>query len=245
MAAPKKLLEGRIAVVTGASRGIGYHAALGLAQAGAHVIALARTVGGLEELDDAINAHGGSATLVPLDLTDFDAIDRLGGVIHERYGRLDILLGNAGTLGITTPLAQMKPSVFEETFALNVTTNYRLIRSLHPLLLQSDAGRALFVTSGAVTSRRSYLGPYSASKAALEVLVETYSKETKQTQIRANLLDPGTIRTKMRAHYAPGEDPMTVTPPEEIVATIVKLVAPTLTITGGLYSFPQGEWVRN
>lgn len=240
-----KPLEGRIAVVTGASRGVGYQAALGFAKAGAHVIALARTVGGLEELDDEIQAAGGSATLVPLDIKDFDALDRLGATINERWGKLDILLGNAGILGIATPLAQLKPNVFEDVFAVNVTANYRLLRSLDPLLQASDAGRALFVSSGAARSKRSYVATYAASKAALEVLVETYAKEVSNTKICANLVDPGTLRTKMRAQYAPGEDPKTVTPAEDIVPTLIDLVSPSNAHTGGVFSFKSKSWLSS
>ena len=240
-----KPLEGRIAVVTGASRGVGYQAALGFAKAGAHVIALARTVGGLEELDDEIQAAGGSATLVPLDIKDFDALDRLGATIHERWGKLDILLGNAGVLGVATPLAQLKPNVFEDVFAVNVTANYRLLRSLDPLLQASDAGRALFVSSGAARSKRSYVATYAASKAALEVLIETYAKEVSNTNICANLIDPGTLRTKMRSQYAPGEDPETVTPASEIVPTMIDLVAPSNTHSGGVFDFKSKSWMEN
>ena len=213
MSSENKPLDGRIAVVTGASRGVGYQAALGYAKAGAHVIALARTVGGLEELDDEINAAGGSATLVPVDLADYEALDRLGASIHERWGKLDILLGNAGVLGVITPLPQMKPEVFEQIFAINVTANFRLIRSLDPLLQASDAGRAIFISSGAARSRRAFVGPYAASKAALEALVASYASENRLTTLNINLVDPGTLRTNMRAQYAPGEDPLTVTPP--------------------------------
>ncbi|MEO1397749.1 MAG: SDR family NAD(P)-dependent oxidoreductase [Pseudomonadota bacterium] len=236
-------LEGRLAVVTGASRGIGYQAALGFARAGAHVIAVARTVGGLEELDDEIRVAGGSATLVPLDIKDYDALDRLGGTIHERWGKLDILLGNAGTLGVVTPLAQMKPSVFEDLMAINVTANYRLIRSLDPLLRASDAGRALFITSGATKSLRPFTGPYAASKAALDAMVRVYAAETIKTSVTANLVDPGTLRTKMRAQYAPGERPETVPHPSAIVDTLVALASPTETRSGGIFDFPNGQWL--
>ncbi|MEE9314936.1 MAG: SDR family NAD(P)-dependent oxidoreductase [Rhizobiaceae bacterium] len=242
MSKNEKPLEGRIAVVTGASRGLGYQAALGYAKAGAHVIALARTVGGLEELDDEIKAAGGSATLVPVDLTDFDALDRLGASIHERWGKLDILLGNAGTLGILTPLAQMKPSLFDEIFALNVTANFRLIRSLDPLLQCSDAGRAIFISSGAARSARAFVGPYAATKAALEAMVYSYANENKSNDLNVNLVDPGTLRTKMRAQYAPGEDPETVTLPAEIVPTLVELASPSTKENGRLYDFPNLIW---
>lgn len=236
------ILKDRLAVVTGASRGIGYQAALGFARAGAHVIALARTVGGLEELDDEIRDVGGSATLVPLDVTDYDALDQLGQTIFDRWGKLDILLGNAGELGITTPLAQTKPVVFDEVMGVNVTANYRLLRSLDPLLQKSDAGRALFITSGAARSQRAYLGPYAASKAALEALVTVYAKENRLSSVNANLVAPGTLRTKMRKQYAPGEDPETVTPPEAIVETLVRLVSHENDVNGGRYNFPNQAW---
>ncbi len=240
--ADAKPLEGRLAVVTGASRGVGYQAALGYAKAGAHVIAIARTVGGLEELDDEINAAGGSATLVPLDITDFDALDRLGATINERWGKLDILLGNAAVLGVITPLAQCEPKVFENLFAINVTANYRLLRSLDPLLQASDAGRALFITSGAATSEPAFTGPYSASKAALETLVRTYAKENRLSNVNANIVNPGTLRTKMRATYAPGENPDTVTPPNEIVPALIMLASATTQENGKTYDFPSGRW---
>ena len=245
MSTSEKKLDGRIAVVTGASRGVGYQAALGLAQQGAHVIALARTVGGLEELDDEIQAAGGSATLVPVDLKDYDAIDRLGASIHERWGKLDILLGNAGVLGVVTPLPHLKPSVFDDVMAANVTANYRLIRSLDPLLRESDAGRALFVTSGASRSCRPFVGPYAASKAALEAMVKSYAAEMQKSALRVNLVDPGTLRTGMRAQYAPGEDPNTVTEAKEIVPTLVDLLSSQLKRTGDIFSFPQNVWLSD
>jgi NAD(P)-dependent dehydrogenase (short-subunit alcohol dehydrogenase family) len=232
-------LADRIAVVTGASRGIGYAAALALAEAGAHVVAVARTVGGLEELDDAIRARGGAATLVPLDLKDSPAIDRLGAAIYERWGKLDMLLGNAGVLGVVTPLGHLEPKVFEEVMAVNVTANWRLIRSLDPLLRQSDAGRALFVTSGAADRCRPYWGAYSASKAALQALVKAYAGELKGTSATANLIDPGPLRTKMRAQGRPGEDPETLEPPEAVVPDIVRMLSPDYEATGVIYRFPD------
>jgi NAD(P)-dependent dehydrogenase (short-subunit alcohol dehydrogenase family) len=232
-------LLGRIAVVTGASRGIGRAAALALAEAGAHVVAVARTVGGLEELDDEIRARGGAATLVPLDLKDQQGIDRLGGAIYERWGRLDILLGNAGVLGVVTPLGHLEPKVFDEVMAVNVTANWRLIRSLDPLLRQSDAGRALFVTAGEAESCRPYWGAYSASKAALQALVKTYAGELKGTRATANLIDPGPLRTKLRAVGRPGEDATTVAPPEVVAPDIVRMVSPTYVANGVVFRFPD------
>jgi NAD(P)-dependent dehydrogenase (short-subunit alcohol dehydrogenase family) len=232
-------LVNRIAVVTGASRGIGYAAALALAEAGAHVVAVARTVGGLEELDDAIRAKGGAATLVPLDLRDFPAIDRLGAAIYERWGKLDMLLGNAGVLGVVTPLGHLEPKVFDEVMAVNVTANWRLIRSLDPLLRQSDAGRALFVSSGAVERCRPYWGAYSASKAALQALVQTYAGELKGTRATANLIDPGPLRTRMRAQGRPGEDPEALQPPEAVAPEIVRMLSPGYAATGVIFRFPD------
>ncbi len=235
----EKPLAGRVGVVTGASRGIGYHAALGLAAAGAHVIALARTVGGLEELDDEIKARGGSATLVPLDLKDFDAIDRLGAAVHERWGKLDLLLANAGMLGQLSPLGHVPPKIWDQVMAVNVTANWRLIRSLDPLLRLSDAGRALFVSSGAARSCRAYWGPYSVSKAALEALVRTYAEEVRKTPIRVAAIDPGRTRTAMRAQAMPGEDPETLPQPWEIVPYLVDMACPAFQRTNTLFDFPS------
>jgi NAD(P)-dependent dehydrogenase (short-subunit alcohol dehydrogenase family) len=237
-------LKGRIAVVTGASRGIGYATALELAKAGAHVIAVARTVGGLEELDDAIKAAGGSATLVPFDLKDVAAIDRLGAAIYERWGKLDILVGNAGMLGPLSPLGHVEPKAFDEVMAVNVTANWRLIRSLDPLLKVSDAGRAVFVSSGAAHKTMAYWGPYSISKAALQAMALTYAAETQTTSIRVTIANPGPLRTKMRAEAMPGEDPMSLRTPEELAVEIVKLCLPTSDLHGVIYDFPTGKALR-
>ncbi|KZL12481.1 putative oxidoreductase YciK [Pseudovibrio axinellae] len=236
-----KRLEGRVAVVTGASRGIGYYAAKKLAEEGAHVIAIARTVGGLEELDDEIQKVGSSATLVPLDLTDFDAIDRLGAAIFERWKKLDILVGNAGILGPTSPLGHIDPKKFDDVMAVNVTANWRLIRSLDPLLRQSDAGRTVFLTSSAPRKCRAYWGPYSISKAALEALVRTYVHETKKTNVKSMLINPGPTRTGMRAKAMPGEDPMTLHHPSELAEHILQFSLPTNEENGRLFDFPTQE----
>jgi NAD(P)-dependent dehydrogenase (short-subunit alcohol dehydrogenase family) len=233
---PKPLADS-IALVTGASRGIGHAVALTLADAGAHVVALARTVGGLEELDDAIRAAGGSATLVPLDLTDYAGIDRLGAALAERYGRLDVLVGNAGILGPISPLGHVEPKAWDEVFAINVTANWRLIRSMDPLLQRAEAARAVFLTSGAASNFRAYRGPYSISKAALEGLVRTYAAETASTQVRVNLFNPGPTRTRMRAQFMPGEDPATLPKPEQVAEKILTLCLPTFTETGKLYDY--------
>jgi NAD(P)-dependent dehydrogenase (short-subunit alcohol dehydrogenase family) len=232
-----KPLANRIALVTGASRGIGRAAALALAQAGAHVIAVARTSGALEELDDAIQAAGGTATLVPLDIRDFPALDRLGHSIFERWGRLDAVLGNAGSLGVLTPLSHLEPKTFQEVIEVNVTANWRLIRSFDLLLRRSDAGRVLFVSSAAARFHPAYWGAYNVSKAALESLAFTYAAECKETPVRVNLLDPGAVRTRMRAVAFPGEDPMTLPPPEALAPLIVALLSPSCTKNGERVEF--------
>ena len=234
-------LAGRVALVTGASRGIGREAALALAKEGAHIIAMARTQGGLEELDDAIKAQGGSVTLVPADIKDYPAIDRLGAAIHERWQKLDVLIGNAGVLGKLSPLGHVEPKVWDEVIAVNVTANWRLIRSLDPLLRQAEAGRAVFVTSGASHRCFAYWGPYSTSKAALEALVKTYAAEIASTPVRANLFSPGPTRTRMRAQAMPGEDPLTLPTPEEVAAQIVAMCLPDFTDNGATYKYaPEG-----
>jgi NAD(P)-dependent dehydrogenase (short-subunit alcohol dehydrogenase family) len=222
-----KPLAGRIALVTGASRGIGRSAAIALGAAGAHVICIARTVGGLEETDDAIQKAGGTATLVPLNLKDFAAMDRLGASIYERWGKLDAFLGNAAILGALTPLAQLEPKLFGELLDINITANWRLIRALDPLLRQSDAGRALFLTSGAAAKHTPYWGGYAMSKAALESLVLTYAAECDGTTLKANLFNPGPTRTAMRAKAMPGENPSSLKRPEELAPMIVELLSPS------------------
>ncbi|TDR93703.1 SDR family NAD(P)-dependent oxidoreductase [Enterovirga rhinocerotis] len=232
-------LNGRIAVVTGASRGIGRAAALALSKAGAHVIALARTQGALEELDDEIQSGGGSATLVPVDMKDYDALDRLGAAILERWGKLDILFANAGLLGGLAPLGHYDQKIWDDVMAVNVTANWRLIRSLGPLLQASDAGRAIVVSSGAAHSCRAYWGPYSVSKAAVEALARTYAAETATTPVKVMMVNPGPLRTRMRASAMPGEDPATLKTPEELVPHIVRMASPSWTESGKLYDFPQ------
>src|SRR3984957_2637795 len=232
-----KTQSGRIVLVTGASRGIGRAASIALGAAGAHVICIARTVGGLEETDDAIVKAGGSATLVPLNLKDFAAIDRLGASIYERWGKLDAFLGNAGLLGALTPLAQLDPKLFGEVLDINVTANWRLIRSLDPLLRQSEAGRALFVTSGAARKHTPYWGGYAMSKAALESLALTYAAECEGTKVRVNLLNPGPIRTAMRAKAMPGEERSSLKRPEELAPLIVELLSPSNDKNGELVNF--------
>jgi NAD(P)-dependent dehydrogenase (short-subunit alcohol dehydrogenase family) len=235
-------LSGRVALVTGASRGIGYAVASAFAAEGAHVVALARTVGGLEELDDAIRIAGGTATLVPADLRDYPALDRLGAALFERFGKLDIFIGNGGILGRLTPLAHVDPKLWDEVMAVNVTANWRLIRSLDLLLRQSDSGRALFVTSGVARRVPAYWGPYAVSKAALEALVKTYAAETATTNLRVNLVSPGPVRTRMRAEAMPGEDPETLPPPEAVAAALLPLLDPALTVTGAIFDLRDGQF---
>ena len=237
-----KRLQDRLAVVTGASRGIGRAVALSFAREGAHVVLLARTVGGLEELDDEIRAEGGSATLVPVDLADHDALDRLGGSLFERWGKLDILIGNAGLLGQLSPVGHIEPKVWSDVMAVNVTANWRLIRSLDPLLQRSDAGRVVFVTSGAAVNCRAFWGVYSVSKAALDALAKTYAAEVENGSVRVNLFNPGPVRTAMRAKAVPGEDPATLPTPEKVAETFIPLVEPSCLQNGMVYDFPSGEF---
>jgi NAD(P)-dependent dehydrogenase (short-subunit alcohol dehydrogenase family) len=234
-------LADKVAVVTGASRGLGYALAKALAREGAHVVAVARTVGGLEELDDEIGAAGGSATLVPADLKDFPAIDRLGEAIFERWKRLDILVGNAGVLGQLSPLGHIKPKVWDEAMAVNVTANWRLIRSLDPLLREAPAGRAVFVTTGATVKLPAYWGAYSVTKAALEALVKTYAAEISKTEIRANLFNPGPTRTAMRAKAFPGEDPETLPTPDEVAKAALPLCLASCTSNGAIFAYADGQ----
>lgn len=218
-------LQGRVALVTGASRGIGAAVAKRYAAEGAHVICVARTQSALERVDDAIRAGGHEpATLVPMDITDYDRIDELGGVIAERFKKLDILVGNAGTLGSLSPVAMSKPKMWQDVMDTNLMANYRLIRSFDPLLRASDAGRALFVTSGVTEVAKAYWGAYAVSKAALEMLVKTYAAEVEKTSVHVNLIDPGVVRTTMRKEAFPGEDATTLATPESITDRFVELV---------------------
>jgi NAD(P)-dependent dehydrogenase (short-subunit alcohol dehydrogenase family) len=219
-----KPLSDRIALVTGASRGIGRASALALAEGGAHVIAVARTQGALEELDDEIRTRTGqSATLVPLDIADGDALDRLGFAIHARFARLDLLVHAAAVLGPMTPVAHIEPKHWERTLAVNLTATYRLIRTTEPLLRAAPEARAIFLTTGRVAQPKAFWGPYGATKAAMENLVRTWADELEQTKVRAVLLSPGPMRTRMRAEAMPGEDPETLPDPSEIGPLIVEL----------------------
>jgi len=235
-----KPLTGKLALVTGASRGLGRAIARAFAADGAHVVAVARTVGGLEELDDEIRAAGGSATLVPLDLTDYDGIDRLGASIYQRWGKLDLLVGNAAILGVLTPLAQIDPKLWATLLDINVTANLRLMRAFDPLLRQAESARAMFVTSAIARIPVAYWGGYAVSKAALEMLVLTYAAECARTKIRVALVDPGAVRTRMRAQAFPGEDPMTLPTPEEVATLFVALATSAELTNGAFFSHP--EW---
>jgi len=227
------VLAGRICLVTGASRGIGRAIALRYAREGADLILTARTVGALEELDDEIRAiNGKTSLLVPMDLRNFDTIDQLGAGLYERYGKVDVLVGNAGILGQMSPLTHTEPKAWQEVIDVNLTANWRLIRSIDPLLRQSAAGRAIFVSSGVARDVRAYWGAYAVSKAALEMLVGIYAKEIQQSKVRANLIDPGRTRTRMRAAAYPGEDPQTLRAPEEIMEPFVRLARADYTGNG-------------
>ncbi len=233
-------LSGQVAVVTGASRGIGRAVSLMLAREGAHVIAIARTVAELESLDDAIKAleNNQAATLVPLDLKLHNALDRLGQSILSRWGKLDILVGNAAVLGPVTPVEHITPEKWQELLDVNLTSNWRLIRILGPLLRASgNGGRAVFVSSGAARGAKPYWGGYSMSKAALESIVKIWAAENAKTGLRVNLFNPGATRTEMRAAAMPGEDPMTLPTPETVAEALLPLVLADYTLTGGVVDY--------
>lgn len=228
-----KPLEGRVALVTGASRGLGASIALKLAEAGAHIIATARTEGGLEELDDSIRAIGGSTTLVPLDVQAPDGIEKLAEAVQQRWGKLDAMVINAGAFGLVTPAAQIPSKIWNETLAVNLIAPARFIRAFEGLLKASDAGRAVFTTSGVGSQRaKAFWAAYGASKAGLDNLVQSWAMELQDTSVRANLLSPGAVRTKMRAQAVPGEDPMTLPHPDDIAPTFVQLCLPSETRNG-------------
>jgi NAD(P)-dependent dehydrogenase (short-subunit alcohol dehydrogenase family) len=237
-------LAGSIALVTGASRGIGHAIALTLARAGAHIVVVARTTGALEEIDDAARACGSSATLVPLDMRDYAGIYQLASELNQRYERLDVMVGNAGVVGQRSPLDHIDPQNWDEVMAVNVTANWHLVRAMDALLKRSPAGRAVFITSGAATHARAYSGAYSVSKAALNVMARVYAAETDSTALRVNLFNPGPTRTRMRAQVMPGEDPMTLPTPENVAAKILPLCLPSCGETGKLYDFPCGKFLE-
>ncbi len=238
-------LTGRIALVTGASRGIGRACAIGLAKAGAHVIISSRSLPALEQLDDDIQALGGAATLLQLDLKKGDRVDQLGPTLYQRWKHLDILVANAGILGPLSPLGHVTEDGFLGTIDINLTANWRLIRTLDPLLKASTAGRAIFVTSGAASGQHAYWGPYGASKAGLEALVKSWAAELGTTTVRANLINPGPVRTGMRAKAFPGEDPMTLPAPEELAPLFVELASPACDRNGEIISFRDWRDARH
>ncbi|HIJ42569.1 MAG: SDR family NAD(P)-dependent oxidoreductase [Rhodospirillales bacterium] len=224
--APGRRLQGRVALVTGASRGIGRAVALRYAKEGAHLVLTARTQGALEELDDEIRGLGSQATLVPADLTDFEAIDRMGAAVFERFKRLDILVGNAALLGTLSPMGHIDPEDWEQVLALNLTANWRLIRGFDPLLKASEAGRAIFVTSEVTDGAWPYWGAYAVSKAGLEMMVRIYAAEVTKTKVRVNLVNPGAIKSALRSQAYPGEDPKIAKNPECITGLFVELASP-------------------
>jgi NAD(P)-dependent dehydrogenase (short-subunit alcohol dehydrogenase family) len=233
MTAPsEKQLDGKVALITGASRGIGAAVAERFASESAHVVLAARTIGGLEEVDDRVRAVGGSATLVPVDLRDFIKIDELAAALLDRYGRLDILVANAAEFGVFSPLGHIGPATWTEVMDINLTANWRLIRAMDPLLRAAPAGRAIFVTSGVARRLPAYWGPYAISKAGLEMLVKIYASEISKTRVRANLLDPGIVRTRLRARAFPGEDATQLPPPESVADAFLALAVPECTRNG-------------
>lgn len=223
-----------MALITGASRGIGAAVARRFAQEGAELVLVARTVGGLEEVDDAARAAGSKATLVPLDLRDFDAIDRLGASLHERFGRLDVLVGNAAMPGALSPVPHIQPMEWQAVIDLNLTANWRLIRSIDPLLRQSPAGRAIFVTADVGRLPKPFWGAYAVSKAGLETLVRMYAAEVATTAIRVNLIDPGRVGTALRARAYPGERRDLLPAPESVTEAFLQLAEPACAEHGSL-----------
>lgn len=219
-------MKDKIALITGASRGIGAAVARAYAGLGAHVVLVARTVGGLEEVDDAIQRDGkGRATLVPMDLRQLESIDQLALTISERFGKLDILVGNAGVLGGLRPVTHFTNKIWDNVMTLNLTANWRLLRACDPLLRRAEHGRVIFVTSGVTKMDAPYWGAYAASKSALETLVRTYAAETENRSVRANLIDPGVVRSKMRSEAFPGENPDNLPAPESVIPVFVELAS--------------------
>lgn len=240
--ATSKLLEGKVALVTGASRGIGRAVAIELARHGAHLILQGRVAGALEETDDAIRAVGGSpATIIPLNLTQSDRVDALGPTLYQRFGHLDIFIANAGVLGTLTPLAHLTDQIWQHTVSVNLEANWRLVRTLDPLLRRAEAGRVIFVSSGAASGTKAYWGVYAISKAGLDALARTYAAEVANTAIKVNIINPGRIATAMRAKAYPGEDPATLATPENIAPMFVELCDPKLETSGATFNGP--EWL--
>ncbi|CDO39922.1 SDR family NAD(P)-dependent oxidoreductase [Bartonella henselae] len=237
-------LFGRVALVTGASRGIGYHLALELAERGAHIIALARTMSGLTELDNQIQKKGARATLIPIDLHHMENIDALAISITQDWKKLDIMIANAGILGTLSPIAHIENKVFEDIFQINLISQWRLMKAVEPLLRKSDAGRVILLSSSVAHVARAFWGPYAASKAALEIISRCWAEELKQTPIKINCVDPGATRTAMRAQAMPGEDPQTLPPPQEVAEKIAHLLSPDLKETGKLFNVRKNQFMN-
>lgn len=235
-------LEGRIALVTGSSRGIGRAVAIALAKAGAQLILQGRVAGALEETDDQIRAAGSTATIIPLNLKQSDRVDALGPTLFERFGRLDILVANAGILGTLTPLGHVTDQNWTDTIAINLTANWRLIRTLDPVLKRSESGRVIFLSSGAASGKKAYWGPYAVSKAGTEALARTYAAEVENSPMRVNIVNPGPIATAMRAKAFPGEDPQTLPQPADIAPMFVELCLPDLKANG--QTFEARNWLE-
>jgi NAD(P)-dependent dehydrogenase (short-subunit alcohol dehydrogenase family) len=235
-------LRGRVALITGASRGIGRAVALLFAREGAHLILCARTQGALEELDDKIlELTGDNATLVPLDLCNFDAIDHMAAAVFERFKRLDVLVGNAGLLTSLTPMSQVKPKDWDEVININLTANYRLLRSFDPLIRASDAGRVIFVSSTVTQGTWPFWGAYAVSKAGLETMVKIYASENKNNNIKANILNPGPTRTTMRPIAYPGEDPENIKPPEDVTEYFLQLAEASCDLNGEIVQIDKPQ----
>ena len=234
-----KHLDGKVALITGASRGIGAAIARGLAANGIHVILIARTIGALEEIDDEITISGGSSTLVPLDLLDFPAIERLGATIFERLGKMDILISNAAMLGKLTPLHHYDPSTWDNVINLNLIANQRLIRSFDPLLRQSSHGRAIFLSATVARVATPYWGAYATSKSGLEMMIQVYAKETEKTNLKVNIVDPGITKTSLRASAFPGEDPSKLKSPKSLVPLFLKLCSAENQAHGQLIKYDE------
>ncbi len=235
------VLDGQVALVTGASRGIGRAVVLELAKLGAHLVLTARTQGALEEVDDEIRKLGGAATLLPLDLRKGESLDPLGPTLQQRFGRLDILVHNAGVLGKLTPAAHIFPKDFADCIAVNLTATYRLIRTCAPLLVSAPAGRAVFVSSTVARDPRAFWGAYGATKAAMENLVLSWAQEVETTALRINLFNPGGTATRMRAQAFPGEDPNTLPQPSDVAPVLVKLCLPDVQAHGSLVNYRSAK----
>ncbi len=234
-------LKGKTALITGASRGIGAAAAKLLAKQGAHVILIARTVGGLEAVDDEIKSFGGKATLMPLDLFKLNDLDALGPTLYQHFPKLDIFIGNAAMLGTLAPLGHLKPDEWQKVMDLNVTANFRLIRTLDPLLKASPHGRVVFVTSGITQDIKAYWGEYAVSKVALEALAKVYASECANTNVKVNILDPGRVRTAMRSQAYPGEDPQSRPHPDDMAHYFLKLVGDDCAMSGETLVVPSNK----